>query len=409
MIRIGLLFHSSHSDNLGVGALTVSQVEIIRDIARSTGIEIAITIFDWAGKRPAYVTGPDIQVVTLRGDDLKSPRQLLRGFRACHVIVDIGAGDSFTDLYGPNRLWRMIYLKYLVHIARVPLVLAPQTYGPFAGWQTRIVAKDLLKRASVVATRDVPSTALLADLAPQRDVITASDVALRLPARPGRQVREAPVVGLNVSGLLMNGGYRGANDFALSLNYPEAMRGIIRRFLSLPDAPNVVLVPHVISPSQPTEDDLAASRALQAEFPAVQLAPHFASPSEAKSFIAGLDFMVGARMHACIAAFSSGVPVVPLAYSKKFEGMFGSLEYDATADCRKLDTAGAIEAVLDGYRRRDVLRHQVQIALGVGQTRLTEYTDALTRVVSAIALKKKAGDQPGYGPAPRWSTLDERL
>lgn len=64
-----------------------------------------------------------------------------------------------------------------------------------------------------------------------------------------------------------------------------------------------------------------------AEFPGSVLAPAFASPSEAKSYIAGMDFFMGARMHACITALLSGVPVVPMAYSLKFEGLFGSLDW----------------------------------------------------------------------------------
>ena len=54
------------------------------------------------------------------------------------------------------------------------------------------------------------------------------------------------------------------------------------------------------------EDDFAANAVLAEEFPKLVTAPRFATPSEAKSYIAGLDFFMGARMHACIAAFSSG-------------------------------------------------------------------------------------------------------
>ena len=54
----------------------------------------------------------------------------------------------------------------------------------------------------------------------------------------------------------------------------------------------------------------------------VKVSPFFKDPIQAKSFISGLDFFIGSRMHACIAAFSSGVPVIPLAYSRKFCGLF---------------------------------------------------------------------------------------
>ena len=61
---------------------------------------------------------------------------------------------------------------------------------------------------------------------------------------------------------------------------------------------------------------------LRARYPRAIVAPAFRTPVEAKSYIAGMDFFAGARMHACIAAVSSGVPVYPLAYSRKFNGLF---------------------------------------------------------------------------------------
>jgi len=61
----------------------------------------------------------------------------------------------------------------------------------------------------------------------------------------------------------------------------------------------------------------------------IDIAPFFYSPVEAKSYISGLDLLVELRMHFCIAAYSSGVPVFPLAYSQTFKGHFSEkLIYD---------------------------------------------------------------------------------
>src|SRR5690606_38493929 len=142
-------------------------------------------------------------------------------------------------------------------------------------------------------------------------------------------------VGLNVSGLLMAGGYDRGNMFGLRMDYPALVREIVGRFRAHPDGCELHLVAHVIPHGTDAgealaglEDDHRAARALAAEFPGVVVAPAFRTPSEAKSYIAGLDFFMGARMHSCIAAFSAGVPVVPMAYSRKFAGLFGSLGYD---------------------------------------------------------------------------------
>lgn len=409
MLKVGMLFYATNSDNLGVGALTVSQIEILRGISRATGIEIAITVFDWEGARAPYVGGADVSVVYLNGQVMKNPRRVISMFRTCDVVLDIGAGDSFADVYGAARLNRMIYLKYLLYLSRRPVVLAPQTFGPFKSWLARPFARDLIKRAMLVATRDDASTRRLRALGVTRPVITASDVALCLPAEGRAPTWSRPSIGLNVSGLLMGGGYTGQNQFQLKADYAATVRDLIGALLALPDRPDVVLVPHVISPSAPAEDDMAAALALQAQFPDVTVAPSFATPGSAKAYIASLDFFAGARMHACIAAFSSDVAVVPLAYSGKFEGLFGALGYDATLDCRVLGQGDLVRSVVNGYHNREALARQVRIARLVGVDRLREYVDALARVISEVALRKRTGDQALVAAGHRWRAMDERL
>ena len=65
------------------------------------------------------------------------------------------------------------------------------------------------------------------------------------------------------------------------------------------------------------------------------LSPLFFSPIDAKSYISGMHFFIGSRMHATIAAFSSNVPVFPLAYSRKFNGLFiDTLRYPYMGDLK---------------------------------------------------------------------------
>lgn len=409
MLRIGLLFHGASSDNLGVGALTQSQVEILRAITQATGIQMAFTIFDWSSQREPYVTGHDISYQVLTSEVMRDPRGIIRMFRDCDVMVDIGAGDSFAETYGKPRLRRMMYLKYLAHFAGVPVVLAPQTVGPFASLGNKMLVRDLAKRAALVATRDDASTALLRKIGVTRPILTSSDVALCLRTDGSVPNWIRPVFGLNVSGLLMAGGYDGRNQFALRDGYPEAMRALLTRVLALPDPPNVVLVPHVISAQNAAEDDMEASLRLAEQFRQVRVAPAFRTPGQAKAFISGLDFFAGARMHSCIAALSSGVPVVPIAYSGKFEGLFGALGYTAGADCRSLTAQQIADTVLTGYAQRVDLAKQARAASELGTTRLAEYADALSRVVSDVALRKRALEKSTQDSSPRWRAMDERL
>lgn len=380
-LRVCLVMHSTRSDNLGVGALTASQVAILRRIARDLGREIEITIFDWKDPRKSYVTGPDVRVVDL---DRRTIPGFLQAVWKADAVIDIGAGDSFADIYGSRRLRQMFVIKGLVHATGTPLVLAPQTIGPFTQANSRRLARVTIGRSAIVATRDALSTAAARELGVKRPIVEASDVALRLPFDPPqpRLDGSTPRAGINVSGLLMGGGYTGRNEFGISFDYPALIRSLIR--LLQDQGAEVHLVPHVLTDHDGRthrEDDYAPSRMLAQEFPGTVLAPRFRDPSEAKTYIAALDFFAGARMHACIAAFSSGVPVVPMAYSRKFAGLFGSLGYDHTVDCTKETAEAVLSRIGQAYADRDALKADAVDGLARGLAKLTRYEDALAELL----------------------------
>ncbi|MEM1340670.1 MAG: polysaccharide pyruvyl transferase family protein [Pseudomonadota bacterium] len=363
----------------------------MRDIAARLGTELKIEILDWADTAPTYVIGPDITVRDMTGKTMRAPSGYFSFVRNADLVIDIGGGDSFSDIYGPQRLRMMFWLKYLAHIAGTPLVLGPQTYGPFTKALSKFLTRGTLKRSVIVASRDQTSTQIALEIAPGIEVIEASDVALRLPHDPPapRAPGGRPRVGLNVSGLLMRGGYTGKNMFGLKADYGAMIRTLIGRLHDHAETPEVHLVSHVITPDfDAIENDQKAAVELQKEFPDVIVAPAFGDPSEAKTYIAGLDFFAGARMHACIAAFSSGVPVVPMAYSRKFEGLFGTLGYNRTVDCTTEAAETIIDAVMGGFEARATLVEEMKPAFAQGLEKLGHYEAALEAQMSRILARK---------------------
>lgn len=386
-IRVCLIQHSTRSDNMGVGALTVSEVEILRRIARDLGREVEITVMDWKDPRKPYVEGPDIRILDLDRKAMLSPFGYFAQARRADLVIDIGGGDSFADIYGKKRIRLMFLLKILTHVAFTPLVMAPQTIGPFTDPRSIRLARATMRRCAIVATRDSMSTAYAAEIGVTRPIIEASDVALRLPYTAPAPRQSGPVrVGINVSGLLFGGGYTGKNEFGLKMDYPGLIRALIQHFLGHSDGCEVHLIPHVIVPEgrRQGEDDYRASEILAAEFPQTILAPAFDSPSEAKSYIADMDFFMGARMHSCVAAFSTGVPVVPMAYSRKFAGLFGSLGYDRTVDCTTESSDSLLAKIAAAYTHRDQLAAEAQTALTQGLTKLDRYETALKDLMSRV-------------------------
>jgi len=102
---------------------------------------------------------------------------------------------------------------------------------------------------------------------------------------------------------------------------------------------------------------------------------------EAKSFISSMDFFVGARMHACIAAFSSGVPVIPMAYSRKFNGLFDSLEYSHVLDCLKISTDQGFQMLTNALDKLDELEDEVKRGNRLAQAKIEAYTEGVSALL----------------------------
>ncbi|WP_415184226.1 polysaccharide pyruvyl transferase family protein [Phaeovulum sp.] len=386
-IRVGLQWHSMTSENLGVGALTLSNIAIVEEAARKAGVSVEFVILGWTDADTPYFERDNVHIVGLRLKDFIKPRSgLFSQIRRCDLVLDIGAGDSFADIYGLKRFGTVLASKVLTLLARRPLVLSPQTIGPFKRPWVRRLALGVMNRATVVAARDDLSVAFLRDLGFRGKIIAASDVALRLPYAPAAKPQDGPVrIGLNVSGLLFSGGYTRDNMFGLRSPYPEVIRALLTRLTAQPGI-EVHLVPHVISERFAVEDDHRTNMALAKEFPSVILAPKFSDPIAAKGYISGLDFFAGGRMHACIAAFSSGVPVLPMAYSRKFAGLFGAIGYTPLVDCTTDNTEQIVAAFGEALTRRQAIADEMAQCLARGLMRLDLYETALVdqlRVASA--------------------------
>ena len=389
--RIGLLWHSVTSGNLGVGALTASHISIVENIARELGVTVHFTILSWHGDLAPYINQNNVDVFAMRTRDLLWPGGLFSRARQCDMVLDISAGDSFSDIYGGRRFFLNSLSKIAVLLAWRPLLMSPQTIGPFHRTWARLLAGFLMRRARVVTTRDNLTTEFIQPFNLGSRVVEATDVAFRLPYAASEERSDGIIrVGLNVSGLLFNGGYSGTNMFDLAADYQDLVRSLIGHFTTC-DNCELHLIGHVKSERLVVEDDFRVSEQLAEEFGSITVAPPFKDPSQAKSYIATMDFFCGSRMHACIAAFSSGVPVVPIAYSRKFAGLFGTLGYDWVADCRTQSADEITDLVVQAFDRRVELKIHVDECAGRAQAKLTEYENVLRTVLAAARGTERKG------------------
>src|SRR3546814_8568056 len=135
---------------------------------------------------------------------------------------------------------------------------------------------------------------------------------------------------------------------------------------------DVHLISHATSNRDVRDDDGQAADRVAAEFPGTIRVPDFAGPCEAKSYISSLDYLVAGRMHACIAAFSSGTPVMPVAYSRKFSGLFGTLGYDFLLPVRGMGLEAEVDFLMEGLGKREMMRMAI-----MARMRSEEHTSEL--------------------------------
>ena len=384
-ITVGVLGLAFHSGNLGCSALSYSFMYILDEIAKNNDMKAEVRILSGADdKRPlkAECDRLSYSFVRLSWKNSAVRKKMLAAFDECDIIFDFTAGDSFTDIYGMSRfLKRSIYKKAVIK-RKTPLVLGSQTYGPYKKALSRRWAADIIKKSYEVFARDEKSAAVAEKLGKRKPILT-TDIAFFLPYEKQQADDGVINIGINVSGLLWNGGYTGNNQFGLTVDYPEYINRLLEKY-SQDKKYKVHLIPHVVykTSRDVADNDWYICNDLAEKYSNVRIAPFFESPMQAKSYIAGMDVFVGARMHATVAAYSSGVAAIPFSYSRKFEGLYESLNYPYVISGTVLTTDEATEKTIGYIDDIEQLRKNISdYSSALGQKKeymMREYARLLT-------------------------------
>ncbi|NUU07321.1 polysaccharide pyruvyl transferase family protein [Leifsonia sp. C5G2] len=362
-MRTLILWADDASPNLGVRALGAGTAALLRRV--DPGAEI---VFQNYGMRaPQLPIGRLRSLVKERVTGSKGMQRWLAGF---DLIVDTRSGDSFADIYGTRRLMVMSAVSEFAAQAGVPVVLGPQTIGPFDTATGRAVARRSLRRADLVMARDNQSAKAAKALGRPVDVLT-TDVVFALP-RP--EVEKTRDVVLNVSGLLWY-----PNPHVDHADYRRTVHRLLDGLAA--DGREVTLLAHVLESDNPDSDIHAISELTAERRDALEVVtPH--DLEDVRRTVASANVVLGSRMHACLNALSTGTPAVPLAYSRKFGPLLGDLGWTRSVDLRTAaDAAGdALAQVSDGG-----LAGEAALLLGVTESRLARATTALATSVERVA------------------------
>ncbi len=360
---VGLLGTDFFSRNFGCGALGYSAIEIFNNICKKKNEKLEVYTFLYkVGTVPEmWDSNITMHYVVMEPKKISFWNSTFRIFNRCDCVWDFTGGDSFSDIYGMKRFCLNSAMKQLAIWSKAKFVMAPQTVGPFDNKMATAWAKHILKKSDVCFVRDTISGEYVKKTFKVMPLVT-TDVAFALPYNKAlSKVDKRVHIGFNPSGLLWDGTKEFCASKHISLDYKEYVKGVLK-YLCEREGYAVSLIPHVFVKKIEGnyENDWKACCEIKEMFPNTEILCDFETPMEAKQIISSMDVFIGARMHATIAALSSGVATIPVSYSRKFEGLYQDLEYPYLIGATCMNTQEAIEKTIEWVENREQLSKKVK-------------------------------------------------
>jgi len=240
------------------------------------------------------------------------------------LVIDL-SGDMLTEDYGPHVAYSHFLPLLRAKALGIPYFICAQSVGPFKA--TKPLALHILNNAHAVTVRDNISYNYLRDIGVREEVLKqTADLAFLLPSTPRDEAKAfdpgaqigGSIIGVSVSKLV-------AKRFDKANSQGDFVRLMAKALdhTAKETGARILFTPHVTGPT-PEKDDRLISREVAATLSS-DVTSHVIEdnlrPEQIKGVIANCDIFIGCRMHANIAALSSHVPTVALAYSHKTPGI----------------------------------------------------------------------------------------
>lgn len=244
-----------------------------------------------------------------------------RFVRNISLVAALNGGDGFSDIYGEKLYRSRLQFMNIAMRAKVPLIIMPQTIGPFVNQKIKDEAKAIMQYASEVYVRDKEYTSELEKMGINYQL--TNDLSAFMKPETWDIEIKPDSIGINISGLAYSNKFLDlAGQFAA---YPELITRLVKHFQQ--KGKTVYLIPHAYGYNNPeaNNDDFVSTRefyeSLDNKTNVVFVDKDLISP-RVKYVISRMSFFIGTRMHANFAAIFTKVPLFGLAYSFKFQGAF---------------------------------------------------------------------------------------
>lgn len=308
----------------------------------------------WAWRALRERTGVDVKL--LLGRDAEARRMA-----EADLVIDL-SGDMLTEDYGPHVAYSHFLPLLLAKALGCKVFVCAQSIGPFSA--TKPLARWVLDRADAVTIRDELTRHRLEEVGLVREPPLTADLAFLLHPSSSERADEI----LAAEGVPKSARLCGASVSQLCEKHYDKSHGSEQSFTRLfahcldsyvdEHDVDIVFVSHVTGP-RAEHDDRIISDVVRAQMRHKARAHVLGGdyrPDELKAVISRCEVFVGCRMHANIAALSTGVPTIAIAYSHKAPGIMETFEQGRFA----LPIAELSEGMLD-RALRDVAADEQQI------------------------------------------------
>lgn len=290
-----------------------------------------VNSYDPATTRGRFGDRYDIEVFDTAGDRLS----LLGHLRRCDLVIFAG-GSIVKELgttTGRRRHATLVMLLAVVTAARLvarrPVLMSNIGVGPIGTRLGRVLARLVLRQASLVALRDAASYEQCRRLGcdPARirlvpDAVWANDgAALGAGSAPPERGGSGMRIGLNLN-----------RDIAVAERWDDFLDELGQALRRLASTRPVEIVGLPMQTGFKADDDLEMLRAFLASLPDIPSSVRAAGDhAEITTRAAGCDVVVAERLHALVIAAIIGRPVVALSYDPKVDQMVAQLDLTTRA------------------------------------------------------------------------------
>ncbi|HEY3873350.1 MAG TPA: polysaccharide pyruvyl transferase family protein [Actinocrinis sp.] len=333
------------------------------------------------------------------------PRELageLSAIASADLVVSLGGGylHGGAGLDYDLSIGFLLLPLWIAERFGVPVVLGPQSFGPFPTRFQRLGVRRVLARAFAVSTREDISRAMLVECGvPERVLRRDVDSAFAFaPAceRDWRAELEVPA-GAELIVVTM----RSYLEPAAQEAYEREMASGIERVLGADERRFVVLAPQVTCEFQDDDDRLVHRRVAQriGRPRLVMIDDASVSHRDVYALYGCADLTVATRFHSAIFSLGQCVPCVVLNYANKGLGIMRELGFEQwVADMSSVTADWLVERVDRALADGDY-RLGLQKAIPGYRAEVARFVEVLRSAVPAAAAPDASSAAPSDSPA----------